>query len=94
MILRCQDQDDCAWTESHLSAFLVDVVGELVKMLGATRDQCNPIAQLPEQTTGGLISSPCIGFIEEGLVLTLKKPLSLCGSQDRRELCKHGKKHT
>lgn len=64
---------------THLSTVLIDFVGELVEMLGATRDQGNPVSQLAEQTSGILIRSPCLGLVDK--VLTLKKPLCLCGSQ-------------
>lgn len=78
---------------SHLSTVVIDLVGELVEMLRATRDQRNPVAQLAEQTTGRLVSSLCVGLVEE--VLTLMKPLFLCGSQYRlRGTCKHCKKQT
>jgi hypothetical protein len=60
----CQDQDDGGYVVSHLSTVVIDLVGELVEMLRATRDQRNPVAQLAEQATGRLVSSPYVGLVE------------------------------
>ena len=71
---------------------MIDLVGELVEMLGTTGDQRNPVAQLAKQTTGRLVSAPCVGLVEEAL--TLMKPLFLRGSQYCGGSCKHCEKQT